>query len=123
MLWYPNGRGEGGLGMAASPTSIAALEAYLDKRFSIFEDRTCLLFCQIVIGINNRIVKETNIQTKYVRELMDRVYALEHGNEQLPQFGDLSAAFRYHKAETESPQEHPLAVVHRRVHHKAITAA
>jgi hypothetical protein len=67
--------------MATTPTSTAALEAYLDKRFSAFEDRTCLLLCQISTGAMNRETKEHNILTKHIRDLMDRVSALETPHE------------------------------------------
>lgn len=70
--------------MASTSLSAAVLEAILEKRFSEFEDRTCLLFCQIVAGINNRIIKEQNIVTRHIQELRSRLYVLEHGDERLP---------------------------------------
>lgn len=80
--------------MAATPASTAALQAYLDKRFTEFEDRTCLLFCQIVAGINNRIVKESNITSRHILELKSKLRALETGNEPVEiRAGDRFEAF------------------------------
>lgn len=68
--------------MATSSTTLAALEAYLDKRFSTFEDRTCLLLCQISVGAINRETKREDRTTKYIRDLLDRVQRLETAHEQ-----------------------------------------
>jgi hypothetical protein len=98
MLWYPNGRGERSPGVATPPSTSAVLEAYLDKRFSEFEDRTCLLFCQIVAGINNRIIKESNITSRHMQELQSRLRVLEAGDEPVDiRTGELVEALRRHQ--------------------------
>lgn len=74
------------------------MTAYLDKRFSEFEDRTVLLFCQIVAGVNNRIVKESNITSRHIQELQSRLRSLETGNELVDIItGDLDSALHRHR--------------------------
>lgn len=97
MVWSSEGRGEGNPKVASSPALIAALEAYLDKRFSAFEDRTCLLLCQISMGQMNRETKEHNRVTKYIWDLMDRVAKMETVHEQ-PDINRLP--FRYKSKRT-----------------------
>jgi len=63
--------------MALTPTSAAALEAIIDKRFRDFEDRTCLLFCQMLTGISNRITKESNIQAHHLMDILSRLSNME----------------------------------------------
>lgn len=67
--------------MALTPTSAVALEAILDKRFKTFEDRTCLLFCQMLTGISNRITKESNIQARHLMDILARLSDMEPAHE------------------------------------------
>jgi hypothetical protein len=61
---------------------MAELEAFLDKRFKEFEDRACLLLCDISSGLQNRIIKESNITTRHIVQIMHRVSALEAPRDQ-----------------------------------------
>ncbi len=80
-LWLSDGRGEGGWAMTTSSKSIAALETFLELRFNQFEDRSCLLLCDLMNGLSNRIVEQENITTRHLINVMDRVSALETGRD------------------------------------------
>jgi hypothetical protein len=66
----------------------------------------------------NRETKAHDRLTGYVRDLMDKVAALETAHEQ-PQYNRLPVI----QAPAESSQEHPFARARRCVHHKTRTAA
>lgn len=102
----------------ATSSTIAALEAYLDKRFSAFEDRTCLLLCQISMGQMNRETKRDDRLTRYIRDLMDRVAALEHPYEH-PDRNRLPFDYKA----CEDPHQRSFARTHLRSHYKASSAA
>lgn len=84
----------------ATSLNAAALEAILDKRFTQFEDRTTLLFCQIITGISNRITKESNIQARHLMDIFAKLSELSRDQDQDvqalapggPRFGDLPSS-------------------------------
>lgn len=67
--------------MATSSTSIAALKTYLGLRFDQFESSSCLLLCDLMNGLSNRITKQSNITTRHLMDIMDRVHVLETGHD------------------------------------------